>query len=196
MKFSMRKGVFETNSSSNHSLILTNKRNMKKDEDAYLNPKDELFAPFILCSHKLETVKDKAIFLAALMGYDAKQFGVCDAEYKMLMTILQEHNEEAILKEIEENAQYEENHGEPFCANFYYHGVLADCTCDLRGALDKYFNIKKTPVSLDAPEFSWEAFLDEARKNEEERKKTLGELKGKIEEFLYGDGIVITYDEI
>lgn len=196
MKIAIRKGVFETNSSSNHSLILTNKQNRKKDEEEYFNPKDELFAPFILNINTLETVKDKAIFLAALMDEQVDKFGSYEKEYKLLMKILKEHNEVEILKEIEENKSYYNEHGEPFCTNYYFHNTLSDCTCDLRKAFNKYFGFKSASDILANKDFDFDEFMKISKQIDEEERELREQFEKKLEDFLYGDGVIIAYDEI
>ena len=67
MKISVRKGCFETNSSSNHSLIITNEEDMENDKAQFLKEEDEFFAPYGGFCKPLKTKEEKCYLFPKLI---------------------------------------------------------------------------------------------------------------------------------
>ena len=72
MKIQVRRGMFETNSSSVHSLIITNERD--KDEDYKKMQKDEVlwYPDYITVGNCVHTKEDKVLMLGGL--FDSEKF--------------------------------------------------------------------------------------------------------------------------
>ncbi len=175
MKISIRKSMFETNSSSMHSLFITNKKDLEKTrEEIYQDLKKE---GCYFCSNQVETKEDKAYLLAGVMLYNKKEsYGDMEYEYDILLKILKDNNEIEILKNIDIKAQeYLDGGSDPACCDYFYHGTLFDCTCFFEREFRKYFNIN--------------FYQSDEPLNVKKEK-----LYKKLADFIYKDGVILTYD--
>lgn len=163
MKISIRKGSFETNSSSMHSLVITNKKNQKND---YCKRKKEIENWGFYYSDKPVIDKEnKVYFLAALFEYDNHYDKVMSREYNIFLKILEDNNEEELLKNLQQNAKQFKENGCRFCSNYFDNDVLIDCDCKFPKEFFNYFGV----VS------------DE-------------EMYQKLYDFIYGDGVIVPYE--
>ena len=139
MKISIRKGAFETNSSSMHSLVITNKKNQKKD---YNKRKKEIENWGFNYSDKPVTDKEnKVYFLAALFEYDNYYDKVMSREYNIFLKILKDNNEEELLETLQQNTKQFKEKGCRFCSNYFDNDVLIDCDCKFPKEFFNYFGM-------------------------------------------------------
>ena len=197
MKIVIREGMFETNSSSNHSLILTNTKKCKADIKKKDKQLDDEYCHIFGGGEKVASKEDKCLLLAGLFDGMVIQYGAMKEEYKIFIKVLRYNKEKELLSKIKENKkEYKNNRGyEPYCENYFAEGVLIDCTCDFKREFDKYFKVKLSMVDClkDPRVKALESQTDKFNKAEEiieERKKELYE---KLHKFIYEDGIIVPY---
>ncbi len=174
MKISIRRGMFETNSSSMHSLIITNKKELENDKKEF----EETLKYCFYCYNSIDSKEDKCYFLAgAFICLENESYEHFELEMSVLLQLLRDKNETEILKNIEKDKKnYLSESYSPACCNYYEEGTLVDCTCHLYTKFKNYFKVNLY-VDYDK--------LKEAKK----------ELYDKLEEFIYGDGVILAYDE-
>ena len=193
MKISIRKYTFETNSSSNHSLILTNEKAIDKDKEEF--KKDFLFSCFGGFLKPIKDKSQKAYFLAALFEYENNSYSCMEDEYEIFIKVLEDNNETEILEHIKLNIVDFKKHG-PYCEKFFNNGTLDDCICNFKKIFYKYFELTdindlydlKTIMNMTSDEYM-------KIKNDLKIKNT-SNLYQKIYDFLYKDGIMIPYEYI
>lgn len=199
MKITIRKNIFETNSSSTHSLILTNKEDLEKDLDKERNNKEE-FYPSILCYDKFDKKEDKILFLGGLFDYELINNDDMQEEYDVFIKLLKDQKEDALIEQLIENQNEFKKYpyDEPYCRNFFCHGVLTDCTCCFQTKFKNYFKIEisysKIFLELSKTNNDLKMVFDEKVKNEILRQKE--QLYQKLYNFIYHDGIIVAYDNI
>lgn len=168
MKYTIRKNTFETNSSSHHSLIITNEKDIEKDKEEFLNKEGDLWRPYGAFCEAIKSKEEKCYFLADLFNKEYESLKWMVDEYETFIQVLKDNKEEEILMNImlykEEflKAPYDEP---PFCQRFFFHGVLDECNCPFYTEFKKYFKSNSD--------------------------KTLYE---KIYDFIYKDGIIVPYE--
>ncbi len=144
MKKIIREGVFETNSSSSHSVVLKKKENDNVDEDA---------------SYEIRTPLAKTLFLIGL--YTSIKEDSCydeDDEYahyeiesedvliKFIKLVIEEYISMSNITEEEFKKQYHESNftyqGRCHCSNFFEEGALIDCDCSFHTFSNITFALK------------------------------------------------------
>lgn len=139
MKISIRRASFETNSSSMHSLVITNKKNQKKD---YKNRKKEIENWGLYYSDTPVSDKEnKVYFLAALFDYDDYYDKVMGREYNIFLKILKDNNEEELLEKIKIRNEEFKRLGCRMCSHYFDNDVLIDCTCNFPKEFFNYFGV-------------------------------------------------------
>lgn len=202
MKIAIRKGCFETNSSSNHTLIITNENDIENDKAQFLKEEeDEWFAIYGNFCKPLKDKAEKCYFMADLFHKENKDFHSMEEEYEVFIQVLKDNNEEEILKTIEQNRIdfYEGKVGEPqFCNDQYFNGCLIECNCPFYRKFRKYFNLDLKTKSLEELLKEIETKGLEQMKKEEENKKPLNKEKlyKKLYEFIYEGGIIVPYESV
>ena len=193
MKISIRKSVFETNSSSMHSLIITNEKN--KDED--LKKHDEKLNPagFYYDRPVINDKAEKVYFLAALFENDKDNFGFLRFQHKVFLKVLKDNNETELLHNIElHRHQYCLNRDRRYCCNYFCEDVLMDCDCNFVEQFNKYFgNINDTSYLL-SDDVNEDNILDIATKQFELNDRNKRELYQRLYDFIYKDGVIIPYE--
>lgn len=172
MKISIRQNCFETNSSSNHSLILTTKQNCEKDKAEFKKSIEKEFYFMPGCFNEpVETKEEKCYFLGGLFDFDYSQFGILGQQYKIFIKVLTDNNENEILETLAQNRKEFLNGeiGDPCCSAFYDQGVLSECNCCFYEIFEKFFQVK----------------------NFEDPEKDLYNM---IYDFIFGDGVIIPYE--
>ena len=201
MKITVRKGCFETNSSSNHTLIITNEEDLENDKSQHLKEEGENWAPYGGFCKPLRTKEEKCYFMADLFHKENREFGVMKTEYDVFIKILKDNNETEILNNIEiaKNQYFNYEVDEPkFCDSQYGQGCLIECNCPFYEKFKKYFNLNFQTKSID--EFLKE--LDEigleGMKKKEEQLKPIDteKLYKKLKEFIYGNGVIVPYESL
>lgn len=194
-KVTIRKQIFETNSSSTHAIILTNEKNYKKDFDEQCNQ------PFteIVNYNAIKTKEDKVICLAGLFDYETLKNKWLTEEYKLFIQILKDNNEKELLDIIKDNKKKFKKtpYDEPSCCDYFSYGPLADCTCCFYKRFKDYFKIEINYYSI-YTELSKTNNCNESDFTEKvniELAKQKEKLYNKLYEFIYNDGIIVTYDE-
>ncbi len=198
MKIQIRRGIFETNSSSNHSLIITNRRcfeeECKKAQEEY----EWYTIRFGKVDVQVVTKEDKALMLGGLFDYEVQRFGFMTREYAIFLKVLKDNNEEALLRKIKENSdKYREHPSEPYCREYFCEGCLDDCTCSFYSKFKKYFDYDSLTkeaymyddsrvVALDDPDEKERMILQIIEENKEALYK-------KLYDFIYGDGVIVPY---
>ena len=204
MKIAIRKGCFETNSSSNHTLIITNEKDIENDKERFLKEEeDEWFAQYGNFCTPLKDKAEKCYFMADLFHKENKDYGLMKKKYKVFIKVLKDKKEKEILKAIKKNRKdfYKGKVGEPqFCNDKYYNGCLIECNCPFYRKFRKYFNL-----DINNNNKSLEELLEEIEtkglkqmKKEEKNRNPLNkeELYKKLYEFIYGDGIIVPYEMV
>lgn len=174
MKINIRRNCFETNSSSNHSLILTTKKDCEKDMCAFKEKKKK--NRFISAGgfrKRVETKEEKCYFLGGLFDFDARQFGELSQKYKIFIKILEDNNETEILEKLKVNRENYLNYkvGDPYCRKFFGESVLDECTCCFYRTFKEFFDIT----------------------NSDNPQKDMYDM---LYEFIYGDGVMVPYEYI
>lgn len=197
MKIQIRKGMFETNSSSVHSLIITNARDKEKDYEAMKKEEKSWYPEYIRESDCVHTKEDKVLMLGGL--FDSEKYpynGGMDEEYKIFIKVLKDNNETELLNKLKANREeFKEYPDEPYCTNYFCEGCLIECTCNFYTKFHKYFNtgsISYRDIKNDIGTLGLEPKEEEKilRKIVRENRK---ELYKKIYDFIYGDGLIIPY---
>jgi len=194
-KVTIRKQIFETNSSSTHAIILTNEKNYKKDFDKHC----EDFFVEIGNYTAIKKKEDKIICLAGLFDYETVQNNWLTGEYELFIQVLKDNKEKELLDIIKKNKKkYKKNsYDEPSCCDYFSYGPLADCTCCFYKHFKDYFKIKIDYYSI-YTELSKTNNCNErdfTKKVKSELAKQREKLYNKLYEFIYNDGIIVTYDE-
>ena len=84
MKIAIRKKCFETNSSSNHTLIITNEEDLENDKAQFLKEEeDDFFAQYGNFCKPLKTKEEKCYFMADLFHKENKDFGYVPFCYEL-----------------------------------------------------------------------------------------------------------------
>ena len=199
MKIQVRRGMFETNSSSVHSLIITNLRD--KDEDYKKMQKDEeVWYPEYITEHNyISTKKDKVLMLGGLFDSEKFPFGGMEEEYKIFIKVLKDNNEIELLQKLKENRlEYKSCPDEPYCTNYFSEGCLIDCNCGFYSKFHKYFDYGSIDYK-DIFEYvgtlglEYEEEIKILRKIVRENRK---DLYKKLYDFIYGDGLIYPYETL
>ena len=194
MKIVIRNATFETNSSSHHTLILTNEKDYKTDvkkmteqmkrECCWGGPHDAL-----------ATKRDKVLFLAGLFDCDNRQFGLMTGEYHVFIKVLKDNNETQLLEEVVKNRAdfFEHRRSEPFCNDYFNNGELWDCTCSFSKVFRDYFKVRIDPyiVVKGLSGQSPEEFYAKAKEQLDEQ---TAQLYNKLYQFIYNDGLIVPYE--
>ena len=203
MKIAIRKKCFETNSSSNHTLIITNEEDLENDKAQFLKEEeDDFFAAYGNFCKPLKTKEEKCYFMADLFHKENKDFGSMEDEYEVFIQVLKDNNEEEILKTIEKNREdfYDGKVDEPqFCNDQYFNGCLIECNCPFYRKFRKYFNLDLQTKSLEELLNELETKgLEQLKKEERENKPILNEEKlyKELYKFIYEDGIIVPYESV
>ena len=181
MKIVVRRSVFETNSSSNHSLIITNSKNFEKDNEELNQILKEEREVVYHEPRFLKTKEDKAYILAGLFNFTQEEgFNELDTEYETFIQVLKDNNEEEILKNIVTNAkEYIEGiRGVPYCDKYFDDGPLIECNCEFVAKFRKFFNADEKF------KFLYDNKMEEYN----------SQIYQKLYKFLYEDGMIITLD--
>lgn len=159
MKRVVREGVFETNSSSTHSVVFKKKKGNAPDKDASY----ELHSPFAktmfligICNqadrytdydfdnettHTIEVVNEETWDIEEQTITTLSYKGICE---KFKNTVIEEYLKLCNVTQEEFEKQFNESiftcDGECFCRNFFDDDVLNDCTCPF----DTFYGICKT----------------------------------------------------
>lgn len=197
MKIQIRKGMFETNSSSVHALIITNSRDKDKDYRDMKKEEHLWYPEYINVSDCVHTKEDKVLMLGGL--FDSEKYpynGGMDEEYKIFLKVLKDNNETELLQKLKENRkEFKEYPDEPYCTNYFCEGCLIECTCGFYTKFHKYFSVGS--VCYD----DFESEIGTLGLPEEEERKIFRkivrenrkELYKKLYDFIYGDGLIIPY---
>ena len=200
MKIQIRKGMFETNSSSNHSLIITNAKCKKDEIKKHKNKMEEDYFCQGFFNDEISSKEDKILMLGGLFDYEMQTFEWMKVEYSVFIKLLQDNNELTLIEKLKENQkEYKKTKDEPYCSNYYYHGCLCDCTCSFYKKFKEYFNY--------GPIRQVDLFLDERVRNIDDVDERLAyieniitenkkDLYNKLHDFIYGDGIILAYESI
>lgn len=194
MKIVIRNSIFETNSSSSHSLIITNKENLDKDVNAHAKK----VGPCLKHYNAVEKKEDKVLFLAGLFDYEVVQSNSLKEEYNLFLKVLKDNNEEELLKQVKDNKkEYKKaSYDEPYCVNYFCDGVLMDCSCSFYNAYLNYFQIIINYSAI-YEELSKNKDYDENNfltKVQEAFEKQKEEVYQKLYDFIYKDGIIVAYE--
>ena len=176
MKIVVRKSVFETNSSSNHSLIITNSKEFNEENEKMKN-EIKKWTSGIVYPKILDTKEDKVYMLGAFFDWVQKEgYSSYDDEYEVFIQVLKDNNDEELIKNLEINGKdyLSGEDDEPYCTNYFWEGTLSGCYC----GFDNYFRTYFKNFKYETPE--------------EYKEK----LYNKFKEFIYGDGIIATYGYI
>lgn len=201
MKVQIRRGVFETNSSSNHSLIITNRKNFKKECEKVQKKCEWYVINFSEVDDQVCTKEDKVLMLGGLFDYEVQNFGILQEEYEIFLKILKDNNEIELLEKVKENSkEYEKHSSEPYCTNYFYEGCLSDCTCSFYSKFLKYFDYE----SLKKEYYMYDDIrvfeIEDINEKEEMIQKIIEENKEifykKLYDFIYGDGVIVPYGEL
>ena len=199
MKIQIRRGMFETNSSSVHSLILTNVRD--KDEDYKNMEKEEEFwyPEYINVNHCVSTKENKVLMLGGLFDQEKYPYGsALEEEYKIFIKILKDNNETELLQKLKENRlEFKSCPDEPYCTNYFSEGCLIECNCGFYSKFKAYFK----PGSLsykDIKEDIGTLGLEDPKEEEKILRKIVRENRKefykKLYDFIYGDGLIYPYE--
>lgn len=201
MKISIRNGSFETNSSSHHSLILTNERDFEKDKEEYLKKKSGRFRPYGGFCKPITTKEEKCYFLADMFNKENHEFNWMKDEYEVFIKILKDNKEEEILMNIELFRQkfmkspYSEP---PFCRKSFFNGTLDECDCCFKSVFKNYFKMSLRDdffEKLLAIDISTDEGLKQLHALYEDETDKLS-LYEKLYDFIYGDGIILPYESL
>jgi hypothetical protein len=142
MKVVIRRSVFETNSSSNHCLILTK----KEDAEEKLKKVKEEYKWFMSTGAEYNPIITKEDKCYLLQGVFEEQLAYeqCDKTvYDIFKQVLKDNNEMEILEKIERHLiDYNENNYCMLCEDYFCHGSLCDCNCNFLFLLEKFFDVK------------------------------------------------------
>jgi hypothetical protein len=198
MKISIRKHTFETNSSSNHSLILTNEKDMEKDKEKF---EKELFGDDPLWENycdgfltPIKSVAEKAYFLNGVFNYENSDYEWMENEYKIFIKVLEDNNEAKILENIKLHNEQFKNSGCPYCDKFYGEGTLTGCNCEFRKKFNKYFKLIDIQDIYTLEDIFKMSSKELDKIYREIATKNINGLYQKIYDFLYKDGIIIPYE--
>lgn len=185
MKLTVRRHSFETNSSSHHTIILTNQKMVQEDIEIE-NKDNEYFLDYVDYS-LIDTKEKKAYFLAGLFDYEIETMDWMIEEYNVFIQVLKDNKEEEILSNIAKHKKefLAEPYCEAYCCNFFHNGPLIDCNCSFASRFKEYFK-----VSLLEDDFNFD------KKLQEDENKKRKELYDKIYDFLYNDGIIVAYETL
>ena len=96
-----------------------------------MKEEEKMFFPdFINIENQIQTKEDKVLMLSGLFDYENKDFGFLEEEYKIFIKVLEDNNEDELIKMIKKNSKdYYDRPNEPYCTNYFHNGCLSDCTC-------------------------------------------------------------------
>ena len=192
MKIVIRNSTFETNSSSHHTLILTNEQDYKADLSK-MTAKMKKDCCWGGPHDALSTVEDKALFLGGLFDCDWKQYGLMGGEYQVFMKLLQDKATPELVEKVKANrdAFKEGKLGEPVCNQYFRQGELWDCTCPFSKAFRDYFQVRIDPYAVIGSMSKGEDFYTKAKAEQDSKSN---ELYRKLDEFIFGDGLIVPYE--
>ena len=196
MKIQIRRGMFETNSSSVHSLIITNKRDKDKDYEKMKKEEAIWYPEYIYESNCVHTKEDKVLMLGGLFDFENVEGGWLKDEYKIFIKVLKDNNEFELIEKLNANKEeYRKERDEPYCTNYFCEGCLIECSCSFYSKFNEYFrsgslNMRELRKDIGDLGLSKEEHEKLLRKMLRENKK---ELYKKIYDFIYGDGLIIPY---
>lgn len=183
MKITIRKNTFETNSSSLHSLVITNEKDMEKDKEEFLKNDAGLIIPgYSEFCKPLKTKEEKCYFLNDLFNKENVDYDMLKYQHKVFMKVLKDNKEEEILMNIAlynkefKKAKYSEP---PFCQHSFYNGVLIECNCPFYDAFNKYF---KHSLDIDK------------ETNDFPKIDKNNALYQELYKFIYEDGVIVPYE--
>lgn len=169
MKIQIRKGVFETNSSSTHSVIISNSANVDKIIKEVTDNVSEYWIDYFTMHDKLTSVEEKVLFLGGLFDLEICRFKSMFTEYKVFRKILTDMSEDDLIKRLDENSsKYTGLYDEPYCSDYYENGCMIDCNCGFHKLFNEYFG-------------------DDLSEEQ---------LYQKLKDFIYKDGVIVPYEEI
>jgi hypothetical protein len=183
MKVVIRRSVFETNSSSNHCLILTKKEDMEEKLNK-VRKEYEWFMSVGTEENPIVSKEDKCYLLQGIFEEQLSSDFCSETVYDIFKQVLKDNNETEILEKIEKHmVDFNENNYCMLCEEYFCHGTLCDCDCDFLYLLEKFFDVKINYV------------LDENAQYvvAEESKKDIYDMFYK---YIYQDVIVIPYEYI
>lgn len=171
MKIVVRKSVFETNSSSNHSLIITNSKEVK-DEIKRLKREVEEETGLIVQPGILDTKEDKVYMLGGFFDWvQGNDYNEYDELYDIFIKVLKDNNDEELINNLIIHRE-EHKDEEPYCTTFFGEGTLRGCYCYFDNIVEKNF-------------------LKFCYSNDEEFTKGV---YSRLKDFIYGDGVFVLYD--
>lgn len=137
MKISIRRKAFETNSSSMHSLIITNERN--KDEDYKRRENDIENYGLYYSNTPIMDKENKIYFLCSLFDYDKDYDNSLKREYEIFLRVLKDNNENELLSSFNTKKEKCKEYDCRVCSNYFENDVLIDCTCRFDKEFKDYF---------------------------------------------------------
>ena len=141
MKVTIRRSVFETNSSSNHCLILTTKDKLEEEIERIRNENKFDFS-YGTEEYPIVTKEDKCYLLAGVMEEQLSYKKGDYIIYEIFKQVLKDNNELEILAEVEQHMIDQlENYYCYFCEDYFEHGCLIDCGCDFLILMEEYFDV-------------------------------------------------------
>ena len=198
MKIQVRREMFETNSSSNHSLIITNKKCFKKECKKVQSKFDWFVINFGEVEDQVISKEDKVLMLGGLFDYEMNDLYFLIEEYEIFLKILKDNNEIELLEKVKENSsEYKKHPSTPYCRKYFFEDCLSDCTCSFYSKFKKYFDYD----SLTKEDYMYNDIrvieIDDLDKKEEMINKIIEENKEKLYKklynFIYGDGVIVPY---
>ena len=195
MKILIRRGMFETNSSSVQALIITNKREKDKDYAAMKKEEYIWYPEYIQESQCVHTKEDKVLMLGGLFDSENVVGGWMKEEYKIFMKVLKDNNETELIEKVRANSkEFKDYPDEPYCTNYFWEGCLIECSCSFYSKFNAYFkhgSLTLKDLRTDLEDFD----LDEEHEKilKQIVRKNRKELYDKIKDFIYGDGLIIPY---
>ena len=201
MKIQIRRGVFETNSSSNHSLIITNRKEYKKECEKVQKNCKWYKINFGEVDKQVVTKEDKALMLGGLFDYEVQNFGLLRKEHEIFLKILKDNNETELLEKVIKNSnKYKDHPSEPYCTEYFYEGCLDECTCSFYSKFKEYFDYD----SLEKEYYMYDDIrvfeIKDLNKKEEMIEQIIEENKKifykKLYDFIYGDGVIVPYGDL
>ena len=137
----IRCNTFETNSSSNHSLIITNSKEFNEENEKITN-EIKKWTSGIVYPKILDTKEDKVYMLGGFFDWVHKEgYSSYDDEYEVFIQVLKDSNEEELIKNLETNGKdyLSGEDDEPYCTNYFWEGTLMGCYCGFDRCFDTYF---------------------------------------------------------
>lgn len=195
MKIQIRREMFETNSSSVHALIITNKRDKDKDYAAMKKEEYIWYPEYIHESDCIHTKEDKVLMLGGLFDSENIVGAWMKEEYKIFMKVLKDNNETELIEKVKANSkEFKDYPDEPYCTNYFCEGCLMDCSCSFYSKFNAYFKHGSlTLQELRTDLQDWDLSEENEKKLKKIVRENRKELYKKIYDFIYGDGLIIPY---